>query len=343
MFHKFTSRKTTADERRQEALSAYLDGELSAVDQARLQRDLAQDAALRAELEALRRTVVLVKSAPVVPLPRSFTLDPAAYGRVAPRRLYLYPALRAATAVATLAFVFVLLGTFVLGGMGAGAPADTVAMEPLMEKSAEEVVVEVTLEAELAQEVAEADTSAAVTEEVAAKVVEEEVEAAPVEEEQITAEPEAARIAGEEPAAEGMLETPAQTPTPAGTAPLPTEELGDGVSAGSPAPPATETPMLPSGGGGDEPPCPGPAEVMPEPATEEPLLLQVTGEAATAEPLLYQVTEEAAVEESPVPASAPAGDRMVVGAGCVGGRVAGGDPVGAAVWVVRLDGETLPG
>ena len=47
---------------RDELLSAYLDDQLDAGDRARLEAQLAIDPALRAELEALRHTVVLVRS-----------------------------------------------------------------------------------------------------------------------------------------------------------------------------------------------------------------------------------------------------------------------------------------
>ncbi len=62
-------------------LNAYLDGEMSAEEREAFERRLAQDAALQRELEALRATVALLHMAERVPLPRSFTLDPAVYGR----------------------------------------------------------------------------------------------------------------------------------------------------------------------------------------------------------------------------------------------------------------------
>jgi anti-sigma factor RsiW len=64
-------------------LNAYLDGELSDQERAAFERKLAQDAALQAELQSLRATVALLGMAERVHVPRSFTLDPAVYGKQA--------------------------------------------------------------------------------------------------------------------------------------------------------------------------------------------------------------------------------------------------------------------
>ena len=97
MVKRSARRKKTAAERRHEALSAYLDGALSARERARLENELKRDAALRAELDELSRTVQLTRSLPALPVPRSFVLDPAVFGRARQHRFHLYPALRAAT------------------------------------------------------------------------------------------------------------------------------------------------------------------------------------------------------------------------------------------------------
>lgn len=77
------STRTPAD---LELLSAYLDGELTPDERAALERRLAQDAALRAELDELRRVVGLVRAHwTPVHAPRDFRLDPAVYGRPAAR------------------------------------------------------------------------------------------------------------------------------------------------------------------------------------------------------------------------------------------------------------------
>lgn len=114
-------------ERRDELLSAYLDGQLGAEEQMRLEARLAADPVLRGELEALRRTVALVHDLPQVPLPRNFILPQtaAARQRAAPvgrRRLaWAAPLLTAATTVVGLFFAVVLVGDLLLIGAANGA------------------------------------------------------------------------------------------------------------------------------------------------------------------------------------------------------------------------------
>ena len=153
-------------EQRNELLSAYVDGQLSAGERARLETQLATDPALQAELEALRHTVALVRDLPPAPIPRNFILPqkmkPSVAARsrparrVRPRRAWAAPLLTAATAAVSLLFVVVLASDLLLSGVGgrAFAPAAVphkeapqVAMEPSLvseevEVEAEEVGVE---------------------------------------------------------------------------------------------------------------------------------------------------------------------------------------------------------
>jgi hypothetical protein len=109
--------------RREELLSAYLDGELDAEVRERLEAQLDTDPALRAELEALRRTVTLVRDLPVQPIPRNFILSPKAVPRspspsvpVARRQpRWLAPFLTAATTLVGLFFIVTLAGNLFLG------------------------------------------------------------------------------------------------------------------------------------------------------------------------------------------------------------------------------------
>jgi hypothetical protein len=159
------AREAREREQRDELLSAYLDDELSARDRARLEAQLATDPALRAELEALRRTVALVRDLPSVSVPRNFILPRTMAARprpVRPRRAWAAPLLTAATAVVSLVFVVVLAGDLLLSGLGRQAFAP--AAEPVLEAEApqvalapsptgEEVVAEAVVEAEAEEEV----------------------------------------------------------------------------------------------------------------------------------------------------------------------------------------------
>lgn len=154
-------------ERRDELLSAYVDGQLSAGEQARLEAQLATDPALRTELEALRHTVALVRDLPPMPIPRNFILPqkmkpsvaarPRPARRVRPRRAlrkpqgkaWAAPFLTVATVVVSLFFVVVLAGDLLLSGAGKQAFAPMAA--PQMEVEAEakvEAEVEVEVEVE---------------------------------------------------------------------------------------------------------------------------------------------------------------------------------------------------
>jgi hypothetical protein len=66
-----------------ELLSAYIDQQLTAEEQALLEQRLVNDSELRRTLNELRGTVTLLRELPAVRPPRSFTLDPAV---VQPRR-----------------------------------------------------------------------------------------------------------------------------------------------------------------------------------------------------------------------------------------------------------------
>ncbi|MGH2538242.1 MAG: anti-sigma factor family protein, partial [Candidatus Promineifilaceae bacterium] len=112
--------RKSADERRQEALSAYLDGALTPAERQRLERRLQSDAALRQEFESLRWLKRSLAAMPRLRAPRNFTLDPARYGRPqAEGAGRLYPVLRAASFA--MAILLVALVTADLFDLGAGA------------------------------------------------------------------------------------------------------------------------------------------------------------------------------------------------------------------------------
>lgn len=118
-------------ERRDELLSAYLDGELGERERERLEARLSEDAALRAELRAMQQTVSMMHELRQVSAPRNFILSESMVQRREPaparepRRAWAAPLLTAATTIVSLLFVVVLVGDLLLSGVGGfvSAPA----------------------------------------------------------------------------------------------------------------------------------------------------------------------------------------------------------------------------
>lgn len=125
-------RKSREQERLDELLSAYLDGQLAGPERSRLEARLAEDAQLRSQLEALRHTVGLLGELPTLAVPRNFILarDTAAQARSVSRpitrRPLFAPVLTAATSAATLLFGIVLAAQLMLAQPGGAlfAPAN---------------------------------------------------------------------------------------------------------------------------------------------------------------------------------------------------------------------------
>jgi hypothetical protein len=117
-----------------ERLSAYLDGQLSRAEVARLEARLRDEALLREALDGLRQAKAALASLPSLRPPRNFTLTREMAG-VRPQRR-AYPALRLATAIATVAFLAVS-GLDVLsrgaGRFAPGASAPAPAAEELLQ------------------------------------------------------------------------------------------------------------------------------------------------------------------------------------------------------------------
>lgn len=118
------------EEKRQELIHAYVDGELSAPERRDFERELNSDADLRAEIEQLRGLKASMRSLPRRRVPRSFALDPARFGKPAPNRMgQAYPLLRTATAVAALMFIVALgFGVLTQGMTGGDTAAESVVM-----------------------------------------------------------------------------------------------------------------------------------------------------------------------------------------------------------------------
>lgn len=166
MFDFFRTAGQSADEKRHEALNAYLDDALSPRERQVLEADLQRNAVLRAELEQLRLVRQELRALPRRRVPRSFSLDPALYGPPkAQRSQQLYPLLRGATALTALLFVFVLglsLLNVNIGGEQAPIEAVTMADEAMVaEAEPTRAAAELALEAPQAAEAAIAIEEAA--------------------------------------------------------------------------------------------------------------------------------------------------------------------------------------
>ncbi|MCB9135703.1 MAG: hypothetical protein H6636_09770 [Anaerolineales bacterium] len=116
--------------REQEMLSAYLDNALKPRERQQLETQLQTRPELRAALNELRQTQLILRQAPAVRAPRNFTLTPEMAGlRTRPPRIY--PAFQWAFALATLFFIIVLGGETFFGNPTA-SPAN-LAMAPITE------------------------------------------------------------------------------------------------------------------------------------------------------------------------------------------------------------------
>jgi len=127
-----------------EALSAYLDKQLSARERSRLEARLKENPELRQALQEMRRVRTILRSQPKMRAPRNFTLTPEMVGmrRSPVQRSRAYPVFRLASVLATILFVLVLVGDFISG------PASLTARESA---SAPQIVAMATEQAEEAQ------------------------------------------------------------------------------------------------------------------------------------------------------------------------------------------------
>ncbi len=119
-----------------ERLSAYLDGQLSPREQARLVARLEEDADLSVALENLQATRDALRSLPVMKAPRNFTLTPEMVSQPRRQTTPLVPIFRLASVLASLLFVIVVVGDVLGLGRGVGL------MQPAMEAPVAEMLVE---------------------------------------------------------------------------------------------------------------------------------------------------------------------------------------------------------
>ncbi len=120
--------KKTEAEKRQEALTGYLDNALTPGARQRFEQQMAMDDGLQSEMEQQRLVKQQLGQLPRVRAPRNFTLDPALYGRPQPQvSAHLYPLLRTATLVVAVFLVMVITADFFTSSLQRRA---TVAQQP---------------------------------------------------------------------------------------------------------------------------------------------------------------------------------------------------------------------
>ena len=190
MFDFLRNLTKSAEEMRQERIAAYLDEALTGRDRQQFEQEMAQDEALRQEVEQLLLIKQSLRQLPQREVPRNFVLDPAKYGRPARQPwVQAYPVLRAATAM-TAFFLIFAFAAGIFTNLGSAEPATSAPAADVAQMESVEVTRAVTEETETLAFEAEAEEPAAEEEamdefaaEEAGEMVEEEVvaeeEAAP--------------------------------------------------------------------------------------------------------------------------------------------------------------------
>ena len=121
-----------------EALSAYLDGEMSTRERVSFEKALQTRADLQLALEGLRKTRAVLRSQTLMRAPRNFTLTPEMAG-IKQGRTWVsnaYKGFQLSAALASFLFVFVVLGEVLAGGFLARGPA--MAPQPAMQFALEQ-------------------------------------------------------------------------------------------------------------------------------------------------------------------------------------------------------------
>lgn len=211
----------------EELLSAYLDGEVTVQERARVDSHLVACAACRENLQSLRNAVALVQALPRVPVPRAFTLTEEMVGLhpAQARSSWIVVYLRGMSAVAALLLIVLLGGDFLLLRSSQPAP-QAVAERRLVEaQPSEQPPVERAVERAAASVDATRETRAVEKEEEPALSL-------------AVAPEEATRSEQEESVARATAVEEATTPTPQPTQRLPI------------SPPAAVPPRGPGGAGG---------------------------------------------------------------------------------------------
>ena len=128
-------------DRNLEAISAYLDGELTGSDRARIEKLLQEDDSLQNWYEDLRRTRSLLRSAPTLRAPRNYYLTPDMVGQ-AERFNRAFPIFRFVSVFAALLLVLLFLGDLFVIPRPIMAPARSVLVAESVEMEEEAAVME---------------------------------------------------------------------------------------------------------------------------------------------------------------------------------------------------------
>ncbi|MCO5195338.1 MAG: zf-HC2 domain-containing protein [Anaerolineae bacterium] len=156
----------SAETRRQERITAYVDGELTPAQRAAIEAEMARDPQLQADIIALQRLRGAVRRLPRRPVPRNFVLDPSQFrAPAATRSQRAYPTLRVATALAGIAFIFLFTLTLLQDNTLSStnlAELQAVAVTNVVADDQEEVVVTVVadVQVEIETEPAEEEMAA---------------------------------------------------------------------------------------------------------------------------------------------------------------------------------------
>ncbi|MAU01356.1 MAG: hypothetical protein CL608_29800 [Anaerolineaceae bacterium] len=241
MFDFLRNLTKSAEEKRQEAVAAYLDEALTGRARQQFEQDMAQDDALRQEVEQLLLIKQNLRQLPQREVPRNFILDPAKYGRPARQPwVQAYPVLRAATAMTAFFLIFAFAaGIFTnLGGAepATSEPAADVAQMESVEVT--RVVTETETLAFEAEETADDAEAPAVEEEAMDEFAEAEIATSDEDTEEAAEEMVEEEVAAEE---EAAPPAPEATVVPSPVESLQEDTAEDGVTAVEPVVQPTAT------------------------------------------------------------------------------------------------------
>ncbi len=236
------------EEKRQESITAYLDGALTPKQRRLFEEQLANNQALRHDVEQQKQFKRTLTKIPRLRSPRNFTLDPALFGRPEPDPAgRLYPALRVATALAGLLFVVAVVAILLTPGQSG---QQSVAMGPQADEAISNFAATVILESEGAAMEVPTEIAPSPNERTLDLEAVEEAEPvmeAPVEESIIEEAAEAETQADGDAKAMAEEESAVQEEVPAA-------ETTPGLGLAAPLPGAEETQLADAAGGSASPP-----------------------------------------------------------------------------------------